>query len=72
MTSVVRSKSRGNRINITFNERGQPIGDHSEEIMSYWGSSVRKRVPIIIKDWHAVEQSIKDSLFDDLVVCIVQ
>ncbi|KAL2932660.1 hypothetical protein RDABS01_015779 [Bienertia sinuspersici] len=66
MAFISRARNRGVRFNVQFNERGQPIGDHSEKIISYWGSIVKKSIPITFENWHKVLKTLKDTLFEDL------
>ncbi|KAL2893875.1 hypothetical protein RDABS01_009784 [Bienertia sinuspersici] len=68
MAFIARARNRGVRFNVQFNERGQPIGDHSEKMMSYWGSIVKKFIPITFENWHKVPKTLKDTLFEDLTV----
>ncbi|KAL2920564.1 Ribosome-recycling factor [Bienertia sinuspersici] len=68
MAFIARARNRGVRFNVQFNERGQPIGDHSEKMMSYWGSIVKKFIPITFENWHKVPKTLKDTLFEDLTI----
>ncbi|KAL2933825.1 Chromosome partition protein MukB [Bienertia sinuspersici] len=68
MAFIARARNRGVRFNVQFNERGQPIGDHSEKMMSYWGFIVKKFIPITFENWHKVPKTLKDTLFEDLTI----
>ncbi|KAL2903979.1 DNA topoisomerase 3 [Bienertia sinuspersici] len=68
MAFIARARNRGVRFNVQFNERGQPIGVHSEKMMSYWGSIVKKFIPITFENWHKVPKTLKDTLFEDLTI----
>ncbi|KAL2900433.1 Sorting nexin-4, partial [Bienertia sinuspersici] len=37
-------------------------------MMSYWGTTIRMNVPIIISDWRMVPQRLLDALFEDVVL----
>uniref|UniRef100_A0A803N0V5 Transposase-associated domain-containing protein n=1 Tax=Chenopodium quinoa TaxID=63459 RepID=A0A803N0V5_CHEQI len=68
MASLVRARNRGVRFNVQWNADGQPIGDYSDKLMSYWGASIHKNVPIIYPHWHKVPQNLKDALFEVLEI----
>ncbi|KAL2903731.1 hypothetical protein RDABS01_002441 [Bienertia sinuspersici] len=68
MAFIARARNMGVQFNVQFNDRGQPIGDHSEKMMSYWGSIVEKFIPITFENWHKVPKTLKDTLFEDLTI----
>ncbi|GMN52139.1 hypothetical protein TIFTF001_021288 [Ficus carica] len=43
----------GERIQVTFDEKGQPEGKHGDELMSWIGVLAREHVPIWIQDWRS-------------------
>ncbi|GMN58471.1 hypothetical protein TIFTF001_027570 [Ficus carica] len=50
---VYMARKRGERIQVTFDEKGQPEGKHSDELMSWIGVLAREHVPIWIQDWRS-------------------
>ncbi|GMN66310.1 hypothetical protein TIFTF001_035405 [Ficus carica] len=46
-------RKRGERIKVTFDEKGQPEGKHGDELMSWIGVLAREHVPIWIQDWRS-------------------
>lgn len=50
-------------IEVDFNERGQPIGEHSEWLSSFLGAISRQFVPVNIEDWRKVEKQTKKDLW---------
>ncbi|GMN63753.1 hypothetical protein TIFTF001_032825 [Ficus carica] len=53
MKRVHMARKRGERIQITFDEKGQPEGKHGDELMSWIGVLARDHVPIWIQDWRS-------------------
>lgn len=53
---------------ISFNEYGDPIGDMLKDFRIYLGSVVRFQVDINIESWDAVNQGLKDVIWDDIKV----
>ncbi|PIA46972.1 hypothetical protein AQUCO_01500482v1 [Aquilegia coerulea] len=51
------------RMKVNFNERGQPIGDESNKLVSFVGANVRKIVDMTIHDWRKVSPGIKETLW---------
>ncbi|GMN46111.1 hypothetical protein TIFTF001_015286 [Ficus carica] len=47
------ARKRGERIEVTFDEKGQLEGKHSDELMSWIGVLARENVPIWIQDWRS-------------------
>lgn len=56
------------RMVITLNAHGLPVGDNSTKLSSRCGQLVRSIVPISYKDWHAVPNEKKDELWKLLLV----
>ena len=53
MKCVHMARKRGERIQVTFDEKGQPEGKHGDELMSWIGVLAREHVPIWIQDWRS-------------------
>ena len=53
MKRVHMARKRGERIAVTFDEKGQPEGKHGDELMSWIGVLSREHVPIWIQDWRS-------------------
>ncbi|GMN69270.1 hypothetical protein TIFTF001_038320 [Ficus carica] len=53
MKRVHMARKRGERIQVTFDEKGQPEGKHGDELMSWIGVLAREHVPIWIHDWRS-------------------
>ncbi|GMN66002.1 hypothetical protein TIFTF001_035064 [Ficus carica] len=53
MKRVHMARKRGERIEVTFDEKGQPEGKHGDELMSWIGILAREHVPIWIQDWRS-------------------
>ncbi|GMN72002.1 hypothetical protein TIFTF001_052756, partial [Ficus carica] len=53
MKRVHMARKRGERIQVTFDEKGQPEGKHGDELMSRIGVLAREHVPIWIQDWRS-------------------
>ncbi|GMN47361.1 hypothetical protein TIFTF001_016550 [Ficus carica] len=53
MKRIHMERKRGERIEVTFDEKGQPEGKHGDELMSWIGVLTREHVPIWIQDWRS-------------------
>ncbi|GMN18681.1 hypothetical protein TIFTF001_049844 [Ficus carica] len=53
MKQVHMARKRGERIEVTFDEKGQPEGKYGDELMSWIGVPAREHVPIWIQDWRS-------------------
>ncbi|GMN54928.1 hypothetical protein TIFTF001_024062 [Ficus carica] len=53
MKRVNMARKRGEQIQVTFDEKGQPEGKHGDELMSWIGVLAREHVPIWIQDWRS-------------------
>ncbi|GMN46344.1 hypothetical protein TIFTF001_015533 [Ficus carica] len=51
MKQVHMARKRSERIEVTFDEKGQPEGKHGDELMSWIGVLAREHIPIWIQDW---------------------
>ncbi|WVZ25066.1 hypothetical protein V8G54_003610, partial [Vigna mungo] len=57
MKKIIRARSEGKKLEVSWNAKGQPIEPGGINFISYLGSIVRAHVPIIYDDW-------KDSSLD--------
>ena len=76
MPKVEKKKSKGDRVTVSLNSRGQFVGQHGTELQSYLGVLVRQTVPISIIDWHSVSTELKDKIWQQakvkiLTLCII-
>ncbi|GMN64068.1 hypothetical protein TIFTF001_033135 [Ficus carica] len=53
MKCVHMARKRGERIEVTFDEKGQLEGKHGDELISWIGVLAREHVPIWIQDWRS-------------------
>lgn len=71
MSKIVRARHKGKVFHPSWNHNGLPIGPDSISLASYWGSTVRRSIPITIPDWKHVPKRLTDSLFEEVVVCSI-
>ncbi|GMN51333.1 hypothetical protein TIFTF001_020476 [Ficus carica] len=68
MKRVHMARKRGERIQVTFDEKGQPEGKHGDELMSWIGVLAREHVPIWIQDWRSRDlDGLKDIIWKETV-----
>ncbi|GAY62796.1 hypothetical protein CUMW_220650, partial [Citrus unshiu] len=53
----------GKRIEVIFNEYGQPVGRNSNRLSSFIGCLVRQMVPLTLDSWHRVESDLRERLW---------
>ena len=53
MKRVHVARRKGERIEVTFDGKGQPEGKHGDELISWIGVLAREHVPIWIQDWRS-------------------
>jgi hypothetical protein len=60
------------RICVTFDKFGQPVGDEGKELVQYLGTIVRmgENVSINYPDWRKVPTQNKDDMYSLVKVCI--
>ncbi|GMN68514.1 hypothetical protein TIFTF001_037571 [Ficus carica] len=62
------ARKRGERIQVMFDEKGQPERKHSDELMSWIGVLAREHVPIWIQDWRSRDlDGLKDIIWKETV-----
>jgi hypothetical protein len=47
---------------VTWNDKGQPIGDNSRCLSSFIGLTARRIVPIYFDHWNTIDKTIKPAL----------
>ncbi|GMN58487.1 hypothetical protein TIFTF001_027574 [Ficus carica] len=68
MKRVHMARKRTERIEVTFDEKGQPEGKHGDELMSWIGALTREHVPIWIQDWRSrVFDGLKEIIWKETV-----
>ncbi|GMN64780.1 hypothetical protein TIFTF001_033849 [Ficus carica] len=68
MKRVHMARKRGERIQVTFDEKGQPEGKHGDELMSWIGVLAREHVPIWIQDWRSRDlDGLKEIIWKEIV-----
>lgn len=71
MSDLVHRRGGKGRIEVTYNTKGQPEGQHGSNLASFIGVMARSTVPIIYKNWKAVPPSLKDKIWDMVKVSII-
>ncbi|KAF5197832.1 Transposase [Thalictrum thalictroides] len=56
----------GQRLSVTYNSRGQPIGDTKSSLSSWEAMLARSKVRIIYRNWKAVPDDVKNRLWISL------
>lgn len=51
------------KIDLEFNEYGQVVGQNSDKFATMVGAIVREHVPVVINDWHSVDEKKKMELW---------
>ncbi|KDO53980.1 hypothetical protein CISIN_1g023584mg [Citrus sinensis] len=54
----------GDKVEVIFNSKGQPIGEGSISLSSFLGSLVREHVPYTISDWRKLPLNLKEVLWE--------
>ncbi|KAK2420428.1 hypothetical protein QL285_031156 [Trifolium repens] len=62
MRKVFKAKSSGIKLEVTWNDKGQPIGDNSRCLSSFIGLTARRIVPIYFDHWNTIDKTIKPAL----------
>ena len=58
----------GSRIEIAYNDLGQPIGDGSVKLSSFLGALVREIVPVTLPDWRKLPSGMEEVLWKSIQV----
>ncbi|GMN27161.1 hypothetical protein TIFTF001_044084 [Ficus carica] len=73
MKHVHMARKRGERIQVTFDEKGQPEGKHGDELMSWIGVLTREHVPIWIQDWRSRDlDGLKEIIWKETVTSFTE
>ncbi|GMN40324.1 hypothetical protein TIFTF001_009542 [Ficus carica] len=68
MKHVHMARKRGERIQVTFDEKGQLEGKHGDELMSWIGVLALEHVPIWIQDWRSRDlDGLKEIIWKEIV-----
>ncbi|KAK2426437.1 hypothetical protein QL285_025107 [Trifolium repens] len=59
MRKIFKAKSSGIKLEVTWNNIGQPIGRNSRYLSSYIGLTARRIVPIYFDRWNTINETIK-------------
>ena len=68
MPRVVKSRSHGEVKEVTYNRRGQSLGEVNTEMQSYLGVISRTTVPINFKNWLSVPEELKNKIWIQIKV----
>lgn len=60
------------KIEVVFNEKGQPIGDASKPFASFIGALARNKVHITVDDWKQVSSTQRKDLWTLVLVRLLQ
>ena len=56
MKRLIKQRSKGIRLELEWNENGNPIGPNASTFNLFIGTSVRERVPITFSDWRQAKK----------------
>ena len=65
---VVKAKSHGEVKEVTYNRRGQSLGEVNTEMQSYLSVISRTTVPINFKNWLSVPEELKNKIWIQIKV----
>ena len=68
LNEVVSSSSKGVKLPVGWNSRGQPVDPNKAKFVSYIGVVARRTVPITYDNWRKVPDTLKDTIWDDIQV----
>ena len=68
MPRVVKARSHGEVNGVTYNRRGQSLGEVNTEMQSYLGVIVRTTVPINFENWFSVPEELKKKIWMQIKV----
>ncbi|GMN45063.1 hypothetical protein TIFTF001_014251 [Ficus carica] len=72
MKRVHMARKRGERIQVTFDDKGQLEGKHGDELMSWIGVLAREHVPIWIQDWRSRDlNGLKEIIWKETVTSFI-
>lgn len=65
---IMKLRQKGEKINVQFDAKDQPLPNVSKELQSYIGVLVREHIPISFSDWKNVPRSYTDKIWDKITV----
>ena len=68
MPRVVKARSHGEVKEVTYNRRGQSLGEVNTEMESYLGVISRTTVPINFENWFSVPEELKNKILIQIKV----
>ena len=68
MKKVINAKSKGIKLQVGWNEHGQPVDPNKSTFVGYIGVIARDRVPITISDWRSVSDPIKYAIWNEIAI----
>ncbi|KAJ1392833.1 hypothetical protein SESBI_35486, partial [Sesbania bispinosa] len=66
MKQVTRARKEGEKLQIGWNSRGQPINPNKSKFTYFVGYATRSTVPIIYSDWGQVPIELKNHISDQV------
>ena len=63
MPRVVKARSHGEVKEVTYNRKGQSLGEVNTEMQSYLGVIARTTVPINFENWLSVPEELKNKIW---------
>lgn len=66
MTEVNRRRANGQKYEIEWNSKGQPIKANRNKLISYIGVVAKANVPITIRNWLGVDQTMKNNIWEQV------
>jgi hypothetical protein len=71
MSDIIHGRSKGARMEVTYNKRGQPIGLGGKRLATFIGVMARTTIPITYDTWKDVPLSLKEIIWSMVQVCVV-
>lgn len=65
---AMKQRQKGEKINVQFDAKDQPLANVSKELQSYIGVLVREHIPISFLDWKNVPRSYTDKIWEQITV----
>ena len=62
MSKLIKKRSKGIRLELQWNEKGNPVGLNANQFINYIGTTDRERVPITISDWRRAKKDYADMI----------
>lgn len=68
MARLIKLRSKGIKLELEWNEKGNPIGENSASLNNFIGTTVRDRVPITITNWRLVKKHYESEIWGEVQV----